>query len=181
MLVIEIKGNELWDERTEQFVYDRPSLTLHLEHSLHAIAEWEAKHQIPFLGSNLTDDQIRDYITFMAEEPITIEDVNRLSTKQYQQIANYMNDKMSATWFSDRNDKHNPNNGEVVTSELIYYWMAASQIPFSCDRWHFNRLMTLIRICSIKNQPPKKMSKSATMAQNNALNKARRARLKSKG
>lgn len=183
MLVIEIKGNELWDEKAEQFVYDRPTLVLHLEHSLYAIAAWEAKYQIPFLGNDkLTDDQIRDYVTFMAEEPITIEDTRRLSTQQFKQISDYMANKMTATWFSDQNHgPHNPNNGEVVTAELVYYWMSALQIPFSCEKWHFNRLMTLIRICSIKNQPPKKMSKSATMAQNAALNRARRAKLHSKG
>lgn len=180
MLVLTVKGEEMWDERTNEFAYG-PPLVLHLEHSLYAIALWESKWQIPFLGKkDLTDEQLYDYITCMAEENITIDDARKIPIIQVQEIARYMENKMTATWFSDRDNKQ-VNNREVVTAELVYYWMTALQIPFSCEKWNFNRLMTLIRVCSIKNQPPKKMSKGATMAQNNALNKDRRARLKSKG
>lgn len=180
MLVLEIKGDEMWDEATNQFVYG-DSLVLHLEHSLYAIALWEAKWQVPFLDNKeLTNEQLLDYIACMAEEPLTIDDLKVLSPSHIKQISDYMANKMSATWFSDRDNKKN-GAGEVVTAELVYYWMSALQIPFTCEKWHFNRLMTLIRIASIKNQPPKKMSKSATMAQNHALNKARRAKMHSKG
>lgn len=180
MLVLEIQGDEMWDEANSQFVYGEP-LVLHLEHSLYAIAMWEAKWQVPFLDNKeLTDEQLIDYIACMSENPLTEDELSKLRPSHIKQVSDYMANKMSATWFSDR-DKKAPGSSEVVTAELVYYWMAALQIPFSCDKWHFNRLMTLIRIASIKNQPPKKMSKSATVAQNNALNKARRAKMHSKG
>lgn len=179
MLVLEVKGDEMWDEANSQFVYGEP-LILHLEHSLYAIAMWEAKWQIPFLDNkDLTNDQLLDYIACMADEPVTVEDLKVLKPDHIKQISDYMANKMTATWFSDRDKKGS--GGEIVTAELVYYWMATLQIPFTCEKWHFNRLMTLIRVASIKNQPPKKMSKSATFAQNNALNKVRRAKMHSKG
>ena len=180
MLILEIKGDEMWDEAQNQFVYGK-SLILHLEHSLYAIAVWEAKWQVPFLDNKeLTNEQLLDYIACMAEESVTAEDLKVLTASHIKQVSDYMANKMTATWFSNM-DQRKTGAGEVVTAELVYYWMSALQIPFSCEKWHFNRLMTLIRIASIKNQPPKKMSKSATMAQNNALNKARRAKMHSKG
>ena len=102
------------------------------------------------------------------------------TSKNFDEIGAYIEDSKTATWFSDENNRP---TSEIVTSELIYYWMTAFNIPFECQKWHLNRLLTLIKICSIKNQPKgaKKMSRSSIMKQNSALNKARRAKTGSKG
>ena len=102
-----------------------------------------------------------------------------LTPENINEIAEYISDPMTATWFSDESNSRT--SSEVVTSELIYYWMTASGVPFSCEKWHINRLLTLIKICSIKNGKPKKMSQKETAARYKALNAARRAKLGSKG
>ena len=91
----------------------------------------------------------------------------------------YIGDSMTATTFSKEADK--AGNREIITSELIYYWMIASNIPFECQKWHLNRLITLIRICGIKNTPPKKRSRREIMSRNAALNAARRQQYNTKG
>ena len=60
--------------------------------------------------------------------------------------------------------------------------MITAQIPFEAEKWHINRLFTLIRICDIKNNSGNnKMSKKDVYAYNRQLNAARRAKLGSKG
>lgn len=104
---------------------------------------------------------------------------NRLSMENIEQIKKYINSPMTATTFKE--NQNGPRSREVITSEIIYYWMVALQIPFECQKWHLNRLLTLIRVCNIKNQPGKKMSPKQAMSQNAALNKARRAQHHSNG
>ena len=122
-----------------------------------------------------------DYIKCMTITPnISDEIFNRLTNENIDKILKYINDPMTATTITER-DGGRHRSSEIVTSELIYYWMVAMQIPFECQKWHINRLMMLIRICGIKNQPDKKMSKRSTMQQNAALNAARRQKLHSRG
>ena len=102
-----------------------------------------------------------------------------LSRDNLKQINDYIDAPMTATWFSE--DKNKTGNNKQITSEIIYYWMIAFNIPFECQKWHLNKLMTLIRVCDIKNQPPKKRSQKEIMSRNAALNAARRKRLNSKG
>lgn len=180
MLQITIPSTELWDEQKEEFVYTKEK-TLQLEHSLVSISKWESKWNKSFLSSKeKTTEEIIDYIRCMTiTQNVDPEIYTRLSNRTIQQIYDYINAPMTATVFSDTGRKGG--NRDVITSELIYYWMIALNIPFECQKWHLNRLLTLIRVCEIKNAPPKKMSKRETMSRNAALNAARRKKYNTKG
>ena len=187
MLEITIDPQEGFDETSQEFVYT-PRTTLQLEHSLISISKWEAKWHKPFLQSsdNLTSDEIIDYIKCMTISPGKVDDkIYYLLTKdKVDVITDYIRNPMTATWFKE--EKNKPKSREVITSELIYYWMVALQIPFECQKWHLNRLLTLIRVCNAKNEesmPNKKnkLTKGELMSRNAALNAQRKARLNSKG
>lgn len=175
MLSVTIPERELWDPIKEEFVYTK-ECTIVLEHSLLSISKWESKWHEPFLNANgLVGDKLMDYIKCMT---IT-QNVNPLVysglTKQnIDEINRYMEDPMTATTISNRKTSSKSRSRKKITSEEIYYWMVALQIPFECQKWHINRLLTLIEVCNIKNTPPKKMGKRKTMANNRALNAARR-------
>lgn len=178
MLEINVKRVEFYDESIGEFVTIEPR-TLHLEHSLYAIAKWESKWKKAFLADDKrhkkTQEQLIDYIRCMIlDDDVDPLIVNALTQEQLDQIAAYMDDTMTATWFNDKNINLGQGKNDIVTSELVYYWMAASQIPFETQYWHFNRLMTLLKVASIKSQPSKKMSKQDVLRQNHAINKARR-------
>jgi len=179
MLQIRIPEFEGWDEKNEIFV-NKKAQNLTLEHSLVSISKWEAKYHKPFLSrEEKTSEETIDYIRAMTLTQNVDPDVyNRLTNENIFQIRDYIDDPMTATTF--RNDHSSPNR-EIITSELIYYWMVASNIPFECQKWHLNRLLTLIRICSIKNQPQKKMGKNELLSRNAALNAARRKKFNTKG
>ena len=100
--------------------------------------------------------------------------------KDVDKINDYINAPMTATFFREDKGRKKPNN-EIITSELIYYWMGAQQIPYSCDTWHLNRLLTLIRVCNVKNAPPKKTSRKELTNRYAALNAQRRKQLNTKG
>lgn len=180
MLQITIPSTEFWDEQKEEFVYTKEK-TLQLEHSLVSISKWESKWNKSFLSSKeKTTEEIIDYIRCMTiTQNVDPEIYTRLSNRTIQQIYDYINAPMTATVFSDTGRKGG--NRDIITSELIYYWMIALNIPFECQKWHLNRLLTLIRVCEIKNAPPKKMSKRETMSRNAALNAARRKKYNTKG
>lgn len=181
MLTIEVPEQEVYDEKTNRIITVKAK-TLQFEHSLISISKWEAKWKRPFLSKEkMTVDQFIDYISFMCLTPnVDKETILCIGKDGFNSISNYINDPMTATWFS--NDKiKNGRVRETITSELVYYWMIALNIPMECQKWHFNRLMTLIKICNIKNAPSKKMKRSEIMARNKALNDARRARLHTSG
>lgn len=174
-------SNEGWDEENEVFVEPKKQ-TLQLEHSLISLSKWESKWCKPFLSKGAkTDEEILDYIKFMTISPnVNPEIYNHLTLENVRAINAYIDAPMTATTFSD--DKTNRSSREIITAELIYYWMIALQVPFEpCQKWHLNRLLTLIKVCNIKNSPPKKRSKKEIMSRNAALNAARRKQFNSKG
>lgn len=180
MLRITIAGDEFYDEITETFstVGD---VVLDLEHSLLSLSKWESKFKKPFLipGQKSTKE-VLDYVLTMILTPDPPENVlERLSEENIIRINEYLESTESATTFGQANKTSG--RGEIVTAELIYYWMLASNIPFECETWHLNRLFALIRICSIKNSKPKKMSHNEIAARNRALNEQRRAHLGTSG
>ena len=181
MLTIEIPGQELYDNTTGLFSALKTE-TLQLEHSLVSLSKWESKWCIPFLGKNQkTDEQIIDYIRCMTiSQNVKPEVYQRFSGPLYKQIQEYIDAPMTATWFSDKQGPAG-GNGEIVTAELIYYWMVALQIPFECQKWHLNRLLTLIRVCNIKNQKPQKPGRREALSSRAALNAARRAKYNTRG
>ena len=180
MLQITVPGVELYDEENNCFVYLKER-TLQLEHSLVSLSKWESKWCKPFISkTNKTDEEVRDYIRCMTITQNVEPDVyNRLSQSNYDEIEKYINAPMTATTF--REGRGGKKNHEIVTAEIIYYWMISLNIPKEFEKWHLNRLLTQIRVCNEKNTPGKKMSKSEIMKQNAALNQARRQKLNSKG
>ena len=171
---------EGWDEKKQEFIEPKVQI-LQLEHSLISLSKWESKWCKPFLSSKeKTSEETMDYIKCMTITQNVDPDVyNHLTAKNIEEINNYIYAPMTATTFSE--DRNGKSNREIITSELVYYWMVALQIPFECQKWHLNRLLTLIRVCNVKNQPPKKMSKRDVMNRNAALNAARRKQFNSNG
>ncbi|MCD8119757.1 MAG: hypothetical protein LUE29_09830 [Lachnospiraceae bacterium] len=181
MLRITIAPPEQWDELHNEFVYMKPQ-TLQLEHSLVSLSKWESKWCKPFLSREVkTWDETLDYIKCMTltqnVDPIIY---NYLTNANVNEINKYIDAPMTATKIPE---KKNGRRGarEQVTAELIYYWMVTFNIPFECQKWHLNRLLTLVKVCEYKNRPAKKMSGRELASRNSALNKQRRAKLNSRG
>ena len=195
-LQITVLPIELWDEKTQQFIQlmSKPC-TLCLEHSLVSLSKWETKYCKPFIGNSntkgtpKTGEELLYYIKCMTLTQNVDPTVYKcLTEKQLKEITDYINAEMTATKFYENGvpgEAPRKTKSQVITSELIYSWMISLQIPFECQRWHLNRLLTLIRICN-NNQAAsygKKpmMSKRDILSQNRALNAARRQKLNSKG
>lgn len=180
MLEITIPAVELWDEVSQEFITSKEQ-TLKMEHSLVSISKWESKWCKPFISKEAkTIEETIDYAKCMTITQNVSDDVYRfLTDENIKQINEYIEAPMTATWFTE--DKRGSKSGEQVTSELIYYWMIALNIPSEYQKWHLNRLLTLIRVCNIKNQPAKKMSRKEIASRNAALNAARRKQLNTKG
>lgn len=178
MLQITIPAmNDLWDERNQQFLSIKET-TIQLEHSLLSISKWESKWNKSFINTkDKTEDELIDYIKCMTITKNVDPNIYVcLTAENIQEIVNYINAPMTATTIRDTGKS----NHEIVTSELIYYWMISLNIPVKFEKWHLNRLITLIRVCSIKNQPAKKMSRGEIMQRNAALNTARKKRWNTK-
>lgn len=180
MLQIVIPDTESWDEAKQEFVYTKGQ-TLQLEHSLISISKWESKWCKTFLSKQeKTYEETIDYIKCMTlTQKVNPEVYKHLTRENIEQINNYIQAPMTATYFYD--EPNGKTNNEKTTSELIYYWMIALNIPPEYEKWHLNRLLTLIRVCNIKGNPDKKMSKKDIMKRNSALNAARRKKFNSKG
>lgn len=177
MLILSIPDTELYDEIKNEFVHIKGQ-KLVLEHSLVSLSKWESKWKKPFFDKKpKTMEESIDYIrcmTINSVDPLIYKGVNRTHMAM---VNSYIEDPMTATTI---NQKNTPSR-EIVTSELIYYWMVALTIPFECQKWHLNRLLTLINVCNIKNKPPKKMSKKDLVSRNAKLNAARRKAMHTSG
>lgn len=186
MLELTIRGAEYWDEDLEKFVYARTT-TLQLEHSLVSLSKWESITHKPFLSEKEHSyEETLLYVKCMTVNYKNVSDdvYGLLTTNQIKQIQDYIDDSMTATWFNEKQSgltHPSVNKGETVTSELIYYWMVANQVPSDYQKWHLNRLLTLLRICNVKNAPPQKMSKRNTIAMYAKLNEERCKRLNTRG
>lgn len=181
MLEIDIPIQEVFIEESSGGMFHTiKESKLKLEHSLVSISKWESRWEKPFLGNeSKTPEQLLDYIKCMTIHKVDPLVYDVLTTEQINEIGEYIDAKMTATWFNQL-DKNKPNK-DIVTSEIIYYYMVALNIPFECEKWHLNRLLTLIRVCNEKSQPAKKMSKSEILARNKALNEQRKKELNTTG
>lgn len=159
-----------------------PEIELHLEHSLVSLSKWEQIHEKAFFSQDqMTQEETASYIEQMVIGEIPAGNwITRFETEHFLAVTNYINRKSTATWFREDSKQKGPS--EVITNELIYYWMIGFQIPFDpCETWHVNRLMTLIKICGIKQTKPKKMSRQAQAEEYRRLNAARRQQLGTSG
>ena len=174
---------EDYDDVNNEFVYviTEEEQTLRLEHSLLSLSKWESKWCKSFLHSkDKTDEEILDYVKCMTLDSNVDSSVyDRLTQANLDDIHRYIAAPMTATTFSD--DKNKKASREIVTAELIYYWMVSLNIPFKCERWHLNRLITLVRVCNIKNTPSKKSNKRDTASKYARMNAARKSQLHKKG
>lgn len=167
MLTIHLDEKELWDDDKEEFL-NLPECEVTIEHSLVSISKWESKYHKPFLTTDKSAEETLDYIRMMiiGKQPDNPMVLRFLTEEQIEQIGNYINDPMTATVFSEEDEKEaskkSTNKDKFVTSEEIYYWMTAQNIPFECQYWHLNRLITLIKICAIENKPKDKKNKKMT-------------------
>lgn len=181
MLQLEIPEREYFDEESFTFTKYKKEI-IQLEHSLVSLSKWESIWHKPFLSQEpKTQEELTDYIRCMTiTQNVKPEIYINLPKTIFDAVQKYIDDSMTATWFTE--PPNSSRNKEVITAEIIYYWMVAQTIPFDpCQKWHLNRLFTLIRVCSIKNQPPKKMNKKEAMSKRSALNQARRAKGQSRG
>ena len=180
MLKIEVPAWEDFNPETSEIIL-HPGATLTLEHSLVSLAKWESKYCRPFMSNDpQTIDESIDYIRFMCLTKNVDPDIfYHIPQSDMNRIVEYINRPMTATTFSNREKR--VNKRQNVTAEIIYWEMIALNIPFECQKWHLNRLLTLIHVCALKQEKPKKMSRKAAMEQNAALNAARRKRLGSSG
>ena len=180
MLQITVKGAELFDERTNRFISVKGA-TLQLEHSLVSLSKWESKWKKPFLNNTeMTPEMSLDYVRCMTlTQNVDPTIYQFLTPADMEKIRTYIDDPMTATTFRK---EHRPGKNQVITAELIYYWMVTLGIPWDpCQKWHLNRLMTLIRVCDEKNAPRKKMSRSENLNRMRNINAARRAKYHTNG
>lgn len=182
MLKIIVIGGESYDEASQEFIYPE-DVTLELEHSLASLSKWESKFGKPFLSTpDKTDEEVKAYVEAMTlSENFSPEIFTRLTQDNLNRINDYISSPQSATTFSEIKSSKGRGKPEIITSELVYYWMTLYNIPFECEHWHLNRLLSLLRICNIKNSKEKKMSRAEAAAQQRSLNAQRKAKLGTRG
>jgi hypothetical protein len=180
MLTLTLPAVESFDEVKNEFVYSEETI-IELEHSLFSLSKWEQKFEKPFLGNEAkTTEETIGYIKAMTVTPnVPPEVYQRITNSQFQEINDYIEAKMSATWFNERpNPKH---SREIVTAEIIYYWMNELKIPLEFEHRHLSHLFTMIKVANQKNSPEKKMNKRDMVAERNRINAERKAKMNTTG
>lgn len=176
---------EMWDYKKGEFVVKKAvkAQTLQLEHSLVSLSKWESKWCKPFLSEDkMTEEESIDYIRCMTlTQNVPPEAYDNITNDIMEEVSQYIARPMTATWFSENKKIGRKTSNEKVTSELIYYWMIALNIPVKFEKWHLNRLLTLVRVCDVKSAPSKKMSNRSILSQNAAINAARKKQLNTRG
>ena len=182
MLTINIPKAHLYDEESETF-FTSPGASLMLEHSLVSLSKWETIHGKPFLdGKTKTTEETQSYVSCMNLAPVEDDKVyKRLTDEDVKAISEYIDSKQTATWF--KKDPFAKPSTEIITNEIIYYWMIAHNIPFETQYWHLNKLLTLVRVCNEKNKPAKrsKMGTRDMASTRSMLNSQRKAQLGTSG
>lgn len=180
MLTITIPGGEYFDERKQEF-FTTKDFSLVLEHSLVSLSKWEANWKKPFLSREPKNlEETIDYVKCMTLTQNVPDYIYlNITNDIMKEINQYIDAPMTATTFSK--ERNGPKSREIITAEIIYYWMIAYNIPLECQKWHLNRLLTLVKVCNIKNTPAKKMGKKDLYSRNAALNAARKKQYNTRG
>ena len=172
MLIIDVPDREFYNEETNQFLI-KPGRTLHFEHSLKTLSEWEIVYRKPFLTrEEKTTGELFDYFILMCEEDI---DYSDLTEDIVIQLSMYLNDKPTATTIKSKDET---NKGTVLTSEVIYAYMANARVPFECDTWNLHRLLTLLGVIGELNSPKKKQSEAQTLDEYDRINRQRQEQIR---
>ena len=174
VLDLYVPGKEFWNSELQEFIYTK-DITLHLKHSLVSLTRWEQHYKRKFLDDGpKNEEEYRFYIQCMTlnkdVDPLVY---TVLQEDDIKKVTDYLHDSMTATTLPKQNN--NRSNSEKLSSELIYYYMSALNIPFECEKWFLNNLIILISIASIKNNPQEKKSKPS-WSSIRALNAARNAK-----
>ena len=179
-LPITIPGRDMYDEKTGRFITTKET-HLVLEHSLLSISKWEMKWHKPYLSKDpKTNEENIDYLRCMClTQGVDPNVFLGISADNVKEVAAYISNPMTATTFHTQDKRP---SREIITNELVYYWMTELGIPFDpCQKWHFNRLMTLIQVASLKKQPPKKMGRKEMLSERALLNAQRKAKYNTHG
>lgn len=178
MLIVDVPDVEFFDSSSNEFIINKGAV-LQLEHSLISLSLWESKWNKPFLSDKeMSVEETIDYIRCMTLNEVDPSVYANIDNSVIEKVIHYISLPMTATTFYS---KEKPNKREVITNEIIYYWMISLGVPIECEKWHLSRLLTLIRVCSEKNKPKKKINKKEYFERQRALNEARRKSLKTKG
>lgn len=176
---------EMWDYEKQEFIIRKATkeYTIQLEHSLVSLSKWESKWCKPFLSDKkMTEEESLDYIKCMTiTQNVPSEVYDNIPNSVIEEVSEYIAKPMTATWFSNNANKGKGGKKKTVTAEVIYCWMFALNIPVKFEKWHLNRLLTLIRVCDEENKPPNKRSKKSILDEYAALNNARKQKFNTRG